>query len=117
MTETHILELPRCCPMSGNPQPGSTLEIAYRPAAVVLEVTALRAYVDSYIGGRGDVRSMEGMIQQITQEAANAVGECVSVRADLIINPAQQMRLFCEAIPEDRLGRVTCEACKVGTQK
>lgn len=50
---THILSLPQCCPITGNPQAGSTIEIVYTPTDSLIEVISLRAYVDSYQGGRG----------------------------------------------------------------
>jgi hypothetical protein len=97
MQETHVLALAPCCPVSGNPLEGSEIEISYRVNDKILEVAALRAYVDSYIGGRGDVRSMEGMCQQITQDCANAVGTCVHTRAVLNIEPGQRMIVECSA--------------------
>jgi NADPH-dependent 7-cyano-7-deazaguanine reductase QueF len=97
MKETHRLELKPCCPVSGNPLAGSVIEIEYRVGELVLEVEALRAYVDSYQGGRGDVRSMEGMCQQITQDCANAVQTSVWTRATLNIAPEQQMIVECSA--------------------
>lgn len=99
MREKHILPLSPCCPISGNPKEGSTLKIEYRVNERILEVEALRAYVDSYIGGRGDVRSMEGMCQQITQDCANAVDTSVHVLAELNISPNQRMILECCANP------------------
>lgn len=98
MEETHILTIPPCCPVSGNPRPGSTIEIRYSPAKQILEVASLRAYVDSYKGGKGDIRSMEGMIQAITQDCANAVGVMVHTLALLNISPRQKMRLECSAL-------------------
>jgi 7-cyano-7-deazaguanine reductase len=95
--ETHVLDLPACCPISGNPQPGSTLTIRYEPRERILEVAALRAYIDSYVGGHDGVRSMEGMIQQIAADVAAAVSVNVCVEADLIIEPGQRMRLKCAA--------------------
>lgn len=98
-TQHHFLDLPPCCPISGNPMSGSSLEIKYTPRSVHLEVQSLRAYVDSYVGGRGEIRSMEGMIQQIAQDCADATGAAVYVRADLNLNPGQKMRLDCAAHP------------------
>ncbi len=95
--ETHILPLAACCPMSNNPTIGSEIEIAYSPADSILEVQSLREYIDSYIGGRGAIRSMEGMIQQITQDCADALKTMVHVRANLNINPNQRMILECAA--------------------
>lgn len=96
--ETHTLALPKCCPMSGNPQPGSEIEIAYSPEGVVLEVASLHAYIQSYIGGRGDIRSMEEMIQQITQDCANAAKVMVYTIARLNLEPGQKMTLECAAL-------------------
>jgi NADPH-dependent 7-cyano-7-deazaguanine reductase QueF len=96
---THTLSLPACCPVSQNPQPGSTLEIKYIPHLYLLEVQALRDYIDSYQGGRGDVRSMEGMIQAIAQDCANCIRMEVSVIAQLVLLPAQSMTVDCLARP------------------
>lgn len=101
MKETHALDLPPCCPISGNPLSGSTIEIQYEPKDRILEVVSLCAYVDSYQGGRGDVRSMEGMVQQITQDAADALGCTVWVLAVLNINPNQRLRIECSAHSEN----------------
>jgi hypothetical protein len=66
-----------------------------------LEVAALRNYIDSYQDGRGNVRSMEGMIQQIAQDCADAAQVEVTVNADLQIAPNQRMHLMCKATPEN----------------
>lgn len=95
--ETHIIDLPACCPMTQNPQPGSTIEISYRPHLLILEVASLHVYIQSYVGGKGDIRSMEGMIQAITQDAANATRTTVHVVANLNLTPTQKMRLECAA--------------------
>lgn len=95
-TEEHVLSLPRCCPVSGNPRPGSEIHISYQPDKYHLQVAALRLYVDSYQGGRGAVRSMEGMIQQIAHDCAQAAEVGVTVKADLVIAPDQRMILTCE---------------------
>lgn len=97
--QRHILPLKPCCPISHNPTEGSKIEIEYRAFESHLEVQSLRDYVDSYVGGKGDIRSMEGMIQQITQDCANAAKTCVHVIATLNINPNQQMILECSANP------------------
>jgi NADPH-dependent 7-cyano-7-deazaguanine reductase QueF len=98
--ERHILPVSGCCPISFNPQVGSEIEIEYEPAQSILEVATLRAYVDSFIGGKDGVRSMEGMIQQIAQDCANYVGTKVTVRAHLLIEPGQRMELECRAFPQ-----------------
>lgn len=96
MVETHILSLPRCCPVTTNPQQGSTVRITYRPERLLLEVQSLHDYIATFIGGRGDVRSMEGMIQQIAFDCSKALhGLRVAVIAELNIHPNQQMQLYC----------------------
>lgn len=100
--ETHIVPLSECCPISGNPKEGSEVSIEYRANDWFLEVESLRAYVDSYVGGRGDVRSMEGMIQQIAQDCANAVQTSVHVLANLNIEPRQRMKIECSANPKTK---------------
>lgn len=99
LRERHTLALPACCPVSGNPHPGSRLTLSYRAKAAVLEVFSLRAYVDSYVGGRGEVRSMEAMIQTIAADCAAVLGVPVVAVADLMLFPSQEMRLVCCARP------------------
>ena len=84
-------DLPACCPYSGNPLAGSTLSIRYTPSKTVLEVASLRAYIDSYIGGRGEIRSMEAMIQQIAIDCRDVLAVEVEVEASLHLAPDQQM--------------------------
>jgi len=98
-TQTHELDLPPCCPRSGNPLAGSSIAITYTPAETHIEVASLRKYVDSYQGGRGSIRSMEGMIQQIARDCSEAVGVPVTVTARLVINPGQRMTLTCDHSP------------------
>jgi NADPH-dependent 7-cyano-7-deazaguanine reductase QueF len=93
----HELQLPKCCPRSGNPFPGSWVQISYRPEKLLLEVASLKEYIASYVGGRGDVRSMEGMIQNITQDCANTLRCEVEATADLKIEPEQRMLVMCTA--------------------
>ena len=97
--ETHIIPLSPACPYSGNPQKGSRLFISYRPQNFILEVISLRQYIDSYTGGKGEIRSMEGMVQAITQDCANAVKVECTVIADLVINPNQLLKLKCKTKP------------------
>ena len=97
--ERHVLDLPPCCPMTKNPQPGSKISIRYRPSKLLLEVQNLSDYIKSYIGGRLDVRSMEGMVQNIAQDAANAIGVKVTVKTKLRLVPEQIMEVKCKAWP------------------
>lgn len=97
----HILDLQRGCPVTGNPQPGSTITIASKGTKEFLEVAALRSFVDSYIGGRNDVRSMEGMLQEIAQACANFLKVDVKLTSELLINPAQVMKITCYAFPHE----------------
>lgn len=97
--ETHIMPLYPACPYSGNPQKGSRLFISYMPKDLILEVIALRQYIDSYTGGKGEIRSMEGMVQAIAKDCANACNVECTVIADLIISPDQLLKLKCKAKP------------------
>ena len=112
MTETHILDLPECCPVSKNPRPGSTIEITYTPGRCYLEVASLKKYIGTYRGGRGEVRSMEGMIQAIAQDCANAVGRRVDVEAKLNLVPEQRMILRCLAEPQKHVNHERSKAEK-----
>lgn len=97
--EHHDFEIPACCPVTKNPQAGSHLRIKYRPKAILLEVQSIYDYIREYIGGRLDVRSMEGMIQNIAQDCANTLDVKVTVRANLLLQPRQEMYLKCKAWP------------------
>lgn len=97
---THILSLPECCPMTKNPRTGSKITISYIPDAFIIEVASLRKYIDSYVGGRGNIRSMEGMIQNITQDCSDCIHHVVSCKAQLILQPDQEMIVDCTAYPK-----------------
>jgi hypothetical protein len=110
--QEHELQLPSCCPVSKNPRSGSFIRIHYRPAAKHLEVYSLKELIDSFVGGQKCphsgavvIRDMEGMIQSIAQQCADAVGVEVHVNAHLILNDEpvetiQAMRLDCVATPK-----------------
>jgi hypothetical protein len=92
--------LPRCCPVSKNPEPGSHLSLRYRVNGRVLEVFSLKAYIDSYVGGHADgTRNMETMIQKIAQECAAVLSVTVYARAFLLLRPGQEMRVSCTGRP------------------
>ena len=98
------LSLPRCCPVSKNPQPGSTLTLRYLARGRVLEVYSLKAYIESFVDGHMDgTRNMEAMIQRIAQTCANLLQTPVRATADLELMPLQQMRLTCRAKPNELL--------------
>jgi len=96
----HVLDLPRCCPISGNPQPESSLSIFYKGQRGFLEVQSLFDYVQTYVGGKDDIRSMEGMIQAIAQDCADILQVDVRAEARLVIEPSQRMILKCYAFPK-----------------
>lgn len=74
----HTFSLPRMCPVSGNPQPGSVIEVWYTAGEWFLEIETLGAYIETYIGGRAMgralIRDMEQTIQQIAADCAASVG-------------------------------------------
>jgi NADPH-dependent 7-cyano-7-deazaguanine reductase QueF len=95
----HSFDLPRMCPVSGNPQPGSRLEIWYTPDQSFLEIETLGQYIESFIGGqqigRAFVRDMEQTIQAIAQACCLAVGVRVVCVARLRIadDPEERARI------------------------
>lgn len=101
--EWHILPFSGMCPFSGNPQAGSQLAILYCPERTFLEVYALNAYVQDYKDGRGDVRDMEGMIQSVAQDCANALDTGVTVGAFIRLHDGSAMTVMCQAMPSYQL--------------
>lgn len=99
----HVVDVPPCCPVSGNPRPGSTITVSYRPTAgLVLPVEGLSAMVGQYVGGFGAIRAQEEMIQSIAARCVALVKVSVRVRADLVIAPPdggddQRMIVKCRA--------------------
>lgn len=102
----HGISFSGSCPVSGNPQPGSRLTISYKGTEYFLEVAALKAFIESYRGGRGGVRSMEGMLQEITQACADILRVDVTLRSFLRIEPEQIMRVTCYAFPSITLSEI-----------
>jgi hypothetical protein len=103
----HVVSLPRCCPVSGNPQPGSRLRVSYTPTAgLVVPVEDLADMVEQYVGGLGGIRAQEEMIQHIAARCAAGVRVPVRARADLQIAPPfggeqQRMVVSVRAIPKN----------------
>jgi len=78
--------LPRCCPVSHNPLPGSRVTIRYTTGDRVLDVLYLQRYLAAYVGGlvtggRLEVRDMEAMVARIAADCARARGVGVWVQA------------------------------------
>lgn len=98
----HTLDVPRCCPVSKNPLPGSTLTIRYQVRACLLEVYALKAYIAAFKGGHADgTRNMESMVQKVAHDCAEALGVSVFVHASLLLTPEQRMTLSVTARPPE----------------
>lgn len=84
MEVEHLIELPSMCPVSGNPQSGSTLKIKYVAKDKTIEVYSLKKCVTSFVGGHANgIRNMEGVIQQIGEWVADALGVTVRLKAKL----------------------------------
>ena len=98
------IPLPPMCPISGNPQEGSTLELSYRPNGWCLEVYSLAQVAARFAGGwRGTdrypaERNMEGAVRLLVQMASHALGVRVRGRADLVLD-AGRMLLTVRAQP------------------
>jgi len=107
MLEEHILDIPPCCPVSKNPQPGSQLIIRYRPQGYSLDIISLKGYIHCYCGGLHDeqgnllVRDMEGMLARIQNDCEAILGILVQVEANLCLLPRQKMHVL--------VGNVECE--------
>jgi hypothetical protein len=84
---SHSVPIPQCCPVSGNPLPGSKLTVCYIPNAIVFPVEDLAAFVSEYVGGRGEIRGMEEMVQELATRVRDVVGVPVRAFADLGIQP------------------------------
>lgn len=98
--ERHMLPLPSCCPVSANPQSGSEIIVSYIPKGSFLEVYSLSAYINSFVGGHPDgVRDMEGMIQKIAHDCAEAIQVEVKVRAKIRLHDDTEMFLMVKAKP------------------
>lgn len=91
----HTLTLPPCCPISGNPQPGSYVLIGYYARGAFLEVYSLRKYIESFIGGREQIRDMEGMIQTLATDCAAAIDAPVLCWADIVLQRGDRMTVLC----------------------
>ena len=78
--------LARLCPVSAEPQPGSTITIAYRAQALLLETKALRAYLEAYAHQEPpEVRDLEELAQVVAQHCALALGVAVEVHAHYLL--------------------------------
>lgn len=85
----HVLAIPRCCPVSRNPYPGSTVAIRYRAGERLLEVYALKRYIEAFRGGHPDgTRNMETMIEKIAHDCAEA--------------PEQQAAIITKVVPAEK---------------
>lgn len=74
------------CPVSAEPQPGSTISISYAAEALLLETKALRRYLDSFTGENPHgVRDLEEAVQLIAQHCAAALGAPVDVTAHYLL--------------------------------
>ncbi len=72
----------RLCPISGEPQPSSTITITYEAGACLLETKALRRYLDSFAGeNEYGIRDLEEAIQVIAQSCADVLVVQVIARA------------------------------------
>ena len=56
ITETRVINLPSCCPISKNPLEGSKIYISYKPAEYSLEVQSLFDHIESFKGGKGSCK-------------------------------------------------------------
>jgi NADPH-dependent 7-cyano-7-deazaguanine reductase QueF len=98
MAQRHIVNVPALCPITANPQPGSTLTVTYLPGAKLLELYSLTEYVHHFIGHK-TVRDIEHFAQVLAQDCADALGVSVCVRAHFVLHLDQIVKLRIKAIP------------------
>jgi len=78
------------CPVSGEPQPGSTISISYAAEAQLLETKALGRYLASFAGENPHgVRDLEEAAQVIAQQCAAALGAAVLVTARYLLHSGE----------------------------
>jgi NADPH-dependent 7-cyano-7-deazaguanine reductase QueF len=78
--------LARLCPVSAEPQPGSTIAISYRAGALLLETKALRAYLEAYARQEPpEVRDLEELAQVVALHCARALGGEVEVHTHYVL--------------------------------
>jgi NADPH-dependent 7-cyano-7-deazaguanine reductase QueF len=74
------------CPMSSEPQEGSTIAVSYDAGTTLLETKALRRYLESFAGENPhSVRDLEEAAQRIALDCAAALGVAVTVTADYFL--------------------------------
>lgn len=72
----------RLCPVSAEPQPGSSIMISYQAQTALLETKALRRYLESFAGENPHgVRDLEEAAQTIAQTCCRALATRVTVTA------------------------------------
>jgi len=98
MAQRHIVKVPALCPITGNPQPGSTVTVTYLPGPKLLELYALTDYVRGYIGHQ-TIRDIEHFAQTLAQDCADQLGVAVSVRTHFVLDIDQIVQLRIRARP------------------
>lgn len=78
------------CPHSGEPQMGSVVTVAYRPAAVLLELHAVAQWCAE---PATEAMDLETFAQRLAQRAAAALGVAVIVTADYRLAGGLRMRV------------------------
>jgi NADPH-dependent 7-cyano-7-deazaguanine reductase QueF len=74
------------CPVSNEPQPGSTITVSYAAGESLLETKALARYLQSFAGENPHgVRDLEETAQLIAQTCADALGVAVDVAASYLL--------------------------------
>jgi len=101
---SHTFEIHTLCPVTKNPQEGSTLTITYVPKATVLDVIGLDAYLKRYRGGFEEdgevvVREMEHLVQRVAEDCARWIGVEVETVAECVLQPKQTQRIVCRVKP------------------
>lgn len=95
------MPLPSLCPVSRNPQEGSSITITYIANRYLLEVYSIMAYLKTFTNGKQDgdtfIREMEQTIQVIAQHAAAVLLADVEVVAHVVLQHGQTMTIAVKA--------------------
>lgn len=94
----HEVPLPSLCPATGNPQPGSSLSIRYRPTDRLLDVFGITALLNEYVG-HTTIRDVEYMIQHLARRLSTVLTVPVMLEAEIVLDIGQRLVVQAQVSP------------------
>lgn len=82
------------CPVSGYPLAGSWIEVAYAPAGVILELSAVAQHLPTYAT---EARDVETIAQMLARDCAAALGVDVTVSAYYVLRDGIELWAICQS--------------------